>query len=240
MSPVDEGSCSVLLSAMIFAMNDAMGIVEQGGIVVWIQIALAAVGTIFVFERLIFFHLTRLNVADLLLGLGNHLKKNQIAEARHEASRAPGPVARVAYAVLLRSDLPRSDLRNIAEEAGQLEVPRIERNVRGILNVALLAPLLGMLGTVMGIVDVFQKISDSRGGPTATPEIATGVFQALATTALGMIIAIVMYIFYLYFMGRTQRLMHRLERTGIETVNLVMDARKIAEAGGHAADGRSV
>jgi biopolymer transport protein ExbB len=213
---------------MFFAMNDTIGVVEQGGAIVWIQITLAVVGAIFLMERLIFFHLTRLNVADLLVGLGNHVKKNNYAEARHEAARAPGPIARVAYAVLLRSDLPRCDLRDIAQEAGQLEVPRIERNIRGILNVALIAPLVGMLGTVLGIVDVFQKIKE-RGGQSTPMEISAGIFQALVTTALGLMIATVMYIFYLYFMGRAQRLMHRLERTGIETVNMVADARHAEE-----------
>ena len=219
---------------MFFASNDTIGIVEQGGAIVWIQMALAVAGAIFVLERLIFFHLTRLNVADLLVGLGNHVKKNNYAEARHEASRAPGPVARVAYAVLLRSDFPRCDLRDIAQEAGQLEVPRIERNIRGILNIALMAPMVGLLGTVLGIVDVFQKMKE-RGGQAATSEISAGIFQALVTTALGMMIATVMYVFYLYFMGRAQRLMHRLERTGIETVNMVADARHAEERVRHSA-----
>jgi biopolymer transport protein ExbB len=213
---------------MFFAITDAIGVVEQGGAIVWVQVALGLMGAIFVLDRLIFFHLTRLNVADLLVGLGNHVKKNSYAEARHEASRAPGPVARVAYAVLLRSDLPRCDLRDIAQEAGQLEVPRIERNIRGILNVALLAPLVGLLGTILGIVDVFQKMRE-RGGQAAPTEISAGIFQALATTALGLMIATIMYLFYLYFMGRAQRLMHRLERTGIETVNMVADARHAEE-----------
>lgn len=219
-----QGRSRFYNTRMFFAINEAMGVVEQGGAIVWIQIALAVVGGILILERLIFFHLTRLNVADLLVGLSNHVKKKNYAEARHEAARAPGPVSRVAYAVLLRSEMSRCDLRDIAQEAGQLEVPRIERNIRGILNVALIAPLVGMLGTVLGIVDVFQKMKE-HGGPAASTEISSGIFQALVTTALGMMIATIMYVFYLYFMGRAQRLMHRLERTGIETVNMVSDAR---------------
>jgi biopolymer transport protein ExbB len=203
---------------------EASGIVEQGGPIVWIQLTLAVFGAIFVVERMFFFHRARVNVSDLLIGLGNHVKKKAFAEARHEAARAPGPVARVAHAVLLRVDLPRVDLRDVAQEAGQLEVPRLERNVRAILGVALLAPLMGMLGTILGLVDVFQKMNE-RGGFAGPAELSGGVFQSLITTALGLVIAIVMYLFYLYFLGRARRLMHRLERAGIETVNMICDAR---------------
>lgn len=209
---------------MQFAVIEASGIVEQGGPIVWVQLALAVFGAIFIAERMFFFHRTRVNVADLLIGLGNHVKKRAFAEARHEAARAPGPVARVAHAVLQRTDLARADLRDVAQEAGQLEVPRIERNIRAILGVALLAPLMGMLGTILGLVDVFQKMNE-RGGVAAPAELSGGVFQSLVTTALGLMIAIIMYLFYLYFLGRAKRLIHRLERAGIETVNLVYDAR---------------
>lgn len=210
--------------AMQLAVLEASGLVEQGGPIVWIQLILAVLGAIFIVERMFFFHRARVNVADLLIGLGNHVKKKAFAEARHEAARAPGPVARVAHTILLRADLPRADLRDIAQEAGQLEVPRLERNIRAILGVALLAPLMGMLGTILGLIDVFQKMNE-RGGFAGPAELSGGVFQSLITTALGLVIAIVMYLFYLYFLGRARRMIHRLERAGIETVNMIVDAR---------------
>ncbi len=210
--------------AMQLAVLEASGLVEQGGPIVWIQLVLAVLGAIFIVERMFFFHRARVNVSDLLIGLGNHIKKKAFAEARHEAARAPGPVARVAHTILLRADLPRKDLRDIAQEAGQLEVPRLERNVRAILGVALLAPLMGMLGTILGLIDVFQKMNE-RGGFAGPAELSGGVFQSLITTALGLVIAIVMYLFYLYFLGRARRMIHRLERAGIETVNMIVDAR---------------
>ena len=205
-------------------ISESIGIVEQGGVIVWVQLILAIFGSIFICERMFFFHRARINVADLLIGLGNHIKKKAFAEARHEAARAPGPVARIAHTVLIRPEMIRSDLRDIAQEAGQMEMPRIERNIRAILGVALLAPLLGMLGTILGLVDVFQKMNE-RVGVAGPAELSSGVFQSLVTTALGLMIAIVMYLFYLYFHGRARRLMYRLERAGIEIVNLVCDTR---------------
>lgn len=201
---------------------------EQGGVFVWLQLAMGLIGLAFAGERLFFFHRARVNVTDLLLGLNTHVKRLAFAEARHEAARAPGPMARVAHAVLVRPELPRADLRDIAQEAGQLEVPRIERNVRAIHGVAMLAPLVGLLGTVLNMIDVFQKMQQ-RGGSIAASELATAMFQSLLSAALGLMIATVLQLIYCYFLGRAQRLLHRLERTGIEMVNMVCDARREQE-----------
>ena len=200
------------------------GLLESGGLITLLQAALAFFGAVFVVERLFFFHRARINVGDLLVGLSNHVRRKAYAEAMHEAARAPGPVARVAHAVLLRHSMERPDLRDIAQEAGQLEVPRIEKNLRGILGVAVLAPLTGMLGTVLGLWKTFEQMS-ARGGYVGTAELTTGMVTALVTTVLGLTIAIPAYLFYLYFLGRSKRLFHRLERTGIEMVNMICDAR---------------
>lgn len=200
------------------------GLLEWGGPVIWLQLALAFFGAVFVVERLFFFHRARINVGDLLVGLSNHARRKAYAEALHEAARAPGPVARVAHAILLRHHMERSDLRDVAQEAGQLEVPRIEKNIRGILAVALLAPLTGMLGTVLGLWEMFRELGD--GGQTVSSvKLAEGISQALVTTGFGLVVAIPAYLFYLYFLGRAKRLFHRIERTGIEMVNIICDSR---------------
>lgn len=207
---------------------DPAGLLEKGGPIIWLQVALALFGAVFVVERLFFFHRARINVGDLLVGLSNHIRRKAYAEAQHEAARAPGPVARVAHSVLMRHYLERSDLRDVAQEAGQLEVPRIEKNLRAILAVSMLAPMTGILGTVLGLAETFQRMSE-RGGYAGPAELSSGVLQALVTTALGLTMSIPAYLFYLYFLGRVKRLMHRIERTGIEMVNMICDAR--AETG---------
>ena len=180
---------------------------EAGGIILWLQVVLGFVGLLVMVERMVFFQHARSKVADLLLGITNHVRKKAYAEALHEASRARGPEARVIHSVLMRHHLDRTNLREIAQEAGQLEVPRIERYLRVLLGVAMLAPMLGMFGTVLGL-------------------IASGMFQSLVSTAVGLALAIPSYLVYLYLYGKAQRMLHRLERAGIETVNIVCDSRE--------------
>lgn len=204
------------------------GLIEKGGPLVWVLLGLGFVGAVCVVERLFFFHRARINVGNLLTGLSQHIRRRAFAEALHEAARAPGPVGRVSHAALLRYYLSRADLRDVVQEAGQLEVPRIEKNIRAILGAALLAPLVGMLGTMLGMLETFQKVSQEGhfSGPT---ELSAGVFTALITSVIGLTVAVPLYLFYLYFLGRAQRLVHRIERAGIEIVHLIADAREEEE-----------
>jgi biopolymer transport protein ExbB len=213
---------------MISGSWEVSGLIEKGGPLVWVLMALAFFGFVCVVERLFFFHRARINVSALLVGLGVHISRHSFAEALHEAARAPGPVGRIAHAGLRRYYLERKDLKDVVQEAGQLEVPRIEKNIRAILAVALLAPLVGMLGTMLGMVDAFQRVSE-QGGATGPTDLTSGVLTALITSVVGLTIAVPMYVFYLYFVGRSQRLVSRLERVGIEIVHLIADAREEEE-----------
>jgi biopolymer transport protein ExbB len=199
-------------------------LLEYGGPGLWLQVALSFLAVVFVIERLLYFHAVRINAADFLLGIANHVRRKAFAEAIHESDRAPGPVPRVAHSVLVRHHMKRTDLRDIAEEAVCLELPRIEKNMRALLGIALIAPLAGMLGTCLGLLDVFTEISSQGGGVTHSG-MAEGIFESLVTTAAGLCIATGSYIFYLALLGKGKRLLHRLERTGIEVVNLIVDAR---------------
>ena len=125
----------------------------------------------------------------------------------------------------MRHNLDRTNLREIAQEAGQLEVPRIERNMRVLLGVAMLAPMLGMFGTVLGLIDVFVNVS-AADQAVAQTKLAEGLFQSLTSTAMGLSIAIPAYLIYLYLYGKGKRLIHRLERAGIEAVNIICDSRE--------------
>jgi biopolymer transport protein ExbB len=213
---------------MTVAALEVSGLVEKGGPLVWVLFALAFFGSVCVVERMFYFHRARINVSSLLLGLGLHVKRRAFAEALHEAARAPGPVGRVAHAGLLRYYLDRRDLSEVVREAGQLEVPRIEKNIRAVLAVALLSPLIGMLGTMLGMVDAFQRVSE-QGGVSSPAELSAAVLTALITSVLGLTVAVPMYVFYLYFVGRTRRLVSRIERAGIEIVHMIADAREELE-----------
>lgn len=201
------------------------GLIQSGGIVLWLQAALGFIGLVIIVERMIYFQHTRGKCADLLLGINNHVRNKAYAEALHAASRKRGPEGRIIHAVLQRHHLERASLRDVAQEAGQLEVPLIEKNLRILLGIGLLAPLLGLFGTILGLIEVFQEIGSAEVAVAQT-SLAQGLFHALASTAMGLAMAIPAYLFYLYFFGKAEQLVHRLERAGIEAVNIVCDGRE--------------
>jgi len=203
-------------------------LIELGGPMLWVQLLLGFAALVLVLERLLFFQTVRSNASNLLKGLQLHVGRQAFAEAVHEASRPDGPTARVAHSVLLRHGLPRTNLREVAEEAIRLEVPAIEKNLRALLGIAMLAPLTGLLGTALGLLDVFGVIAET-GSSIAQSTLARGVFESLVTTVLGLSIAAIAYGFYLSLLGRARKLLGSLERTGIEMVNMVMDAREQTE-----------
>ena len=144
---------------------------------------------------------------------------------RIECKSTPGPVARVVYAAILRPDLSRADLKEIVQEAGQLEVPRLETHLPLLITIANVAPLVGLLGTVAGMIHAFVTLS-SHGGYVTANALSSGIYQSLLTTAAGLVVAIPAYVAHNYLSTRVNALLHDMERAGIEIVNLLTDNRK--------------
>ena len=119
-----------------------------------------------------------------MFGLRNLIKNKAYTEALSECAATPGPVARVIHSAIRRYSSPRSELREIVQESGQLEVPKLEKHLSVLLTVAYIAPLIGLLGSVLGLVDTFVQIN-AVGGFATVSEISQGVYEALITSAAG-------------------------------------------------------
>src|SRR5437764_14050947 len=142
--------------------------IQKGGLLMW-PILVCSILAIAVFaERLFYLHRATIHVGEFLQGLSNLIQRRNFAEALHECAGTPGPVSRVIHAAVIRHDAPRAELRDVVQEAGQLEVPKLERFLGVLATRALLAPLLGLIGTVAGMIDAFGTLSSSRGYVTVT------------------------------------------------------------------------
>ena len=194
----------------------------------WILLACSILALGIFAERLFLFHRSTINVGEFLQGLSNLVQKKNFAEALHECAGTPGPVARVIHSALIRHEAPRTELKEIVQEAGQLEVPRLERYLSVMITSAYIAPLIGLLGTVVGLVDTFVQFNTLSGQATIG-ELSKGVYQSLITSAAGLVVAIPTFILYSYLATYARALMHDMERGGIEVVNIIEDARRNTE-----------
>ena len=203
-------------------------LIFDGGHLVWLLVACSVVSLAVFLERCLYFHRASMDVGQLLEGLANLLRRRNFAEAMHQCVLTPGPVARVMRTALMRHDYPREYLRDIVQEAGQLEVPRVERSLRVLLTIAYVAPLIGLLGTLLGLLDTFGEVTKGAGAATSF-SMAGGVYRSLVTSAAGLVVAIPSYVLYSFLASRAKKLLHDVERGGIEVINLIEDSRRQGE-----------
>ena len=199
-------------------------ILQKGGPLMGIILLCSVVALGVFFERLLYLHRASIRVGEFLEGLCLLLERGHLAEALQECSITSGPVARVLQAALQRPDATRTELKEITTDAGLLELPKLERNLSILSMLAYVAPLVGLLGTVLGLLDAFLAIT-AHGGYATAAEIAKGVFESLITTAAGLAVAIPAFLAYSYLSSRVNDLIHDMERAGIEIVQLLIDRR---------------
>lgn len=201
-----------------------MDLITKGGPLMWLLLGCSVIAIAIFLERLFYFHRARIDVGDLLFGLRNLIKNKAYAEALSESVSTPGPAARVIQSAIRRYYAPRAELKEIVQESGQLEVPKLEKHLTVLLTVAYIAPLIGLLGSVLGLVDTFVQIN-AVGGFATVAEISKGVYEALITSAAGLMVAIPSFVFYAHLRAYAKSLMHDMESAGIEIVNTICDLR---------------
>ena len=195
-------------------------LMQKGGPAMWAILGVSVVGVAVFLERLLFLHRAQIRVGEFLRGLANLVREDRYEEARKQCLSTPGPVARVALSAVLARECPRAELRDIVQEAGQLEVPRLERHLGLLTGLAYTAPLLGLLGTVLGLLEAFYLVS-TQGGYATVADVSGAVYQSLIAAAAGLAVAIPALIGAGYLAAQVKDLLHDMERAGIEMVNLL-------------------
>lgn len=210
---------------MAYNSRPMIDFMQKGGPIMWLILACSVLAGAIFLERVTYFHRVSLRVGEFLRGLSVLIENQRLADALAECATVRAPVARVVHAAILRHEVPRAELKDIVQEAGQLEVPRLERRLAMLATVVFTAPLLGLLGTVMGLIDAFTNLS-AQTGYTSLTDLSGGVYQALITTAAGLVVGIPSAVAYGYLNSRVNTLLHDMERAGIEIVNLICDHRR--------------
>src|SRR5512135_3499877 len=164
----------------------------NGGPMFWVILLVSAVGVVVFLERFLHCHRAQINSTEFLNGIRTVLKRDNVVEALSICDATPGPVPRLVKTAILNRDLGRERVREAIEEAGLLEVPRLEERLNLLATIAQIAPLIGLLGTVLGFIHVFQVI-DSKGLQAHVQMLSPGIWQALICTAAGLAVAIPTY-----------------------------------------------
>jgi biopolymer transport protein ExbB len=194
----------------------------NGGPVIWLILIAAAIAVTVFVERALFCHRAQINSAEFLNGVRTVLKRDNVVEAVSICDATPGPVARLVKAAIMNRDRGRERVREAVEEAGLIEVPRLEEKLNLLATIAQIAPLLGLFGTIIGFVEIFGKIE--KAGLYANVQLLShGIWQALICAAAGIALAIPAHAGYNYLISRVNKIVLDMERAAAEIVNVVSE-----------------
>jgi biopolymer transport protein ExbB len=189
---------------------------------IWlILIAGAAAFAVFV-ERALFCHRSQINSTEFLNGVRTVLKRDNVVEAVSICDATPGPVARIVKTAILNRDKGRERVREAVEEAGLVEVPQLEEHLNLLATIAQIAPLMGLLGTILGFINIFGQISHSDAYANIR-ELSGGIWEALICAAAGIAVAIPAHAGYNYLVSRVNKIVLDMERAAGEIVNIVTE-----------------
>lgn len=195
-------------------------LLKHGGPMMYLLLVVSAVAAAVFIERLLHYHRAQINSAEFLNGVRNVLKRENVVEAISICEATPGPVARLVKIAILNRESGRDGVREALEEAGLLEVPRLENKLNLLATIAQIAPIMGLLGTVLGFMTVFSDI-EALGLNAHSPRLASGVWEALVCTAFGLAIAIPSYAGYNYLVSRVNSIVLDMEKASTEILNIV-------------------
>jgi biopolymer transport protein ExbB len=196
--------------------------IENGGPVIWLILAAAAIAAAVFVERALFCHRSQINSTEFLNGVRTVVKRGNVVEAISICDATPGPVARLVKAAILQRDHGRERVREAVEEAGLTEVPRLEEKLNLLATIAQIAPLLGLFGTIVGFISVFGQI-EAKGLYAHIELLSHGIWQSLICAAAGIAVAIPSHAAYNYLVSRVNKIVLDMERAASEIVNIVTE-----------------
>lgn len=199
---------------------DLLSIVFKGG---WVMIPIALCSLIAVFivvERFLVLRKAQLDVGQFMLKIRTIFRKGDIAGVLGFCSQKDAPIANILRKGLQKYDQGAEKVKDAVESAGKAEIYHLEKRIGLLATIAGIAPLIGFLGTVMGMIAAFRQI-EGLGGNATPSDLAGGIWEALMTTAFGLVVGIFAYVFYNYFVSRVARFVFEMESSSTELLELV-------------------
>ena len=187
----------------------------------WVLLVLSLLGFIFFLERSLYMHRGQIKAIEFAEGLINLLGKRRHLEALTLCEETPGPVAKVAKAALLHNKDSAANMRLAVQEAALVELPPLERRIGTIGAIAKIAPLLGLLGTVLALLQGFFSMGGEQSYANAS-QFAALFGEALLTTAAGLTIMIMALLAHHFLIGRVKAIVHDMEWTANKLMDFIL------------------
>lgn len=202
----------------------------KGGPVMWLLVILGLVAVVVFVERTLYLHRAQIRSTEFLNGIKNLLQKDRLMEAMTLCAETHGPVARLVQAGLRHARDDEQAMRYAVQDAALAELPLLERRISALAAVAQIAPLFGLLGTLLGMIKTFWLFN--QGGNYATPTVlAGGMWEALLTAAAGLAVSIPAHLARHFLIGRVRSLVQDMEWVGNELMRYLLREQREKNSG---------
>ena len=192
----------------------------KGGFVMYLILLCSVVAAYITIERMLTLRKAQLDVGQFMMKLKSIFHQGDLAAVAGFCSQKDAPIANIIARGLTKHDQGDEKVREAVENAGKEEVYHLEKRLSILASIAGIAPMLGFLGTVTGMISAFQRI-EILAGSVNPGDLAGGIWEALITTAFGLMVGIPAYAVYNYFVTRVARFVHEMEVTTTEFLDLI-------------------
>jgi len=192
---------------------------EKGGFVMYPILICSLVAVTIFFERMFYLKSIKTKSKKFVLRVKNLVKKGSIELAISACRKSPTPISKIMLAGLMKFGRGRDEIKEAVEDSANQEIPVLEGNLSTLSTVGNITPLLGLLGTVFGMIKAFNVISIM--GVSKPEALAGGISEALLTTAFGLSIAIPTVVIYNYLSHRVDKLIREMEVNCVELIDLL-------------------
>ena len=194
----------------------------QGGFMMIPIFILSVIAIYLFFERLMIINKANQNPEQFMNRVKESVLKGDINGAKFLCAQQDSPVARMIQKGLSRIGSPLKNIEASIENVGKLEIFKLEKNLSSIATIAGAAPMMGFLGTVIGMVEAFIAIAQEEG--SVSPKLlSSGIYTAMITTVAGLMVGIIAYLAYNFLVTRVQKVIHKMEYTSIEFIDLLQE-----------------
>ena len=201
---------------------DLFSIFLKGGFIMWLILACSVVGLMVIIDRFIVLRKAKINIPAFMVRMRGYIKKRDISGAISHCMEENSPVSNIIRKGLKKYKLGHERVQEAIENAGRQEISKLEKGLPILATVAGIAPLLGFLGTVTGMITAFMTIQDLQGSANPS-DLAGGIWEALITTAFGLIVGIPALAFYNYFLSAVKKLVGDMETVANDVVDIIQD-----------------
>ena len=189
-------------------------------VIISVLFAMLAVGLYIYFERLLAIKAASQIDKNFMNQIRDHIVNGKLEAAKILCAQTDSPVARLTEKGVSRIGKPLDDINTAIENAGTLEVYKLEKNVNVLATIAGAAPMIGFLGTVIGMIIAFHQMASS-GGQAEMGALASGIYTAMTTTVAGLVVGIIAYMGYNHLVNRTDKVVHKMEANAVEFLDLL-------------------